>query len=69
MYIWGFPGGSDDKEFTCNAGDLGSVLSQEDPLEKGIADHSRVLAWRIQWQRSLSRYSPWDCQEWTGLRD
>ena len=49
MYIWGFPGGSDDKEFTCNAGDLGSVLGQEDPLEKGIADHSRVLAWRIQW--------------------
>ena len=23
--FWGFPGGSDDKESTCNAGDLGSV--------------------------------------------
>ena len=22
-------------------------LSQEDPLEKGISTHSRVLAWRI----------------------
>ena len=24
-------------------------LSQEDPLEKGMATHSRILAWRIQW--------------------
>ena len=24
-------------------------LSQEDPLEKGIATHSRVLAWRVPW--------------------
>ena len=24
MY-WGFPGGSDSKEFACNAGDLGST--------------------------------------------
>ena len=24
-------------------------LSQEDPLEKGMATHSSILAWRIQW--------------------
>ena len=24
-------------------------LSQEDPLEKGIATHSSILAWRIPW--------------------
>ena len=24
-------------------------LSQEDPLEKGIATHSSILAWRILW--------------------
>ena len=24
-------------------------LGQEDPLEKGVATHSSVLAWRIQW--------------------
>ena len=24
-------------------------LSQEDPLEKGMATHSRILAWRIPW--------------------
>ena len=24
-------------------------LGQEDPLEEGMATHSGVLAWRIQW--------------------
>ena len=24
-------------------------LSREDPLEKGIATHSSILAWRIPW--------------------
>ena len=24
-------------------------LGQEDPLEKGMATHSSILAWRIQW--------------------
>ena len=44
----GFPGGSDDKEYACNAGDPGSILGHED-LEKGMATHSRILAWRIPW--------------------
>ena len=39
------PAGSDGKESACNAGDL----SQEDPLEKGMATHSSILAWRIPW--------------------
>ena len=34
---WGFPGGSAGKESACNAGDLGSTLGWEDPLEKGKA--------------------------------
>ena len=25
------------------------VLDQEDPLEKGMATHSNILAWRIPW--------------------
>ena len=25
-WLYGFPGGSDSKEFTCNVGDLGSIL-------------------------------------------
>ena len=40
-----FPGGSDSKESSCNAGDLG----REDPLEKGMTTHSSILAWRIPW--------------------
>ena len=24
-------------------------LGREDPLEKGMATHSNILAWRIQW--------------------
>ena len=28
-------------------------LGQEDPLEKGMATHSSILAWRIHGQRSL----------------
>ena len=27
--------------------DLGSILGWEDPLEKGTAIHSSILAWRI----------------------
>ena len=40
------PGGSDCKESACNAGDLGWSLGWEDPLEKGMATHSSVPAWR-----------------------
>ena len=35
-----------------NAGDtrdMGSIPGLEDPLEKGMATHSNVLAWRIPW--------------------
>ena len=28
---------------------MGSILDQEDPLEKGMATHSSSLAWRIPW--------------------
>ena len=41
----GFPSGSDSKESACHAGDL----DWEDPLEKGMATHSSIVAWRIPW--------------------
>ena len=28
-------------------------LGQEDPLEKGMATHSSILAWRIPWTGEL----------------
>ena len=42
-----FPGGSDDKESVGNAGDPTLILGQEDSLEKEMATHSSILAWRI----------------------
>ena len=30
-------------------------LSQEDPLEKGMATHSSILAWRIPWTEEPGR--------------
>ena len=100
LYIYihiylGFPGGSDGKEYACNAGDLGSIpglgrspgegkgyplqyswaslvtqtvknmpamretwvqsLGWEDPLEKGMATHCSILAWRIPWTEEPCR--------------
>ena len=43
----GFPGGSDGKESTCNAGDIGSIPGREDPLEKEMVTHSSILVWKI----------------------
>ena len=28
-------------------------LGQEDPLEKGMATHSSILAWKIPWKEKL----------------
>ena len=43
----GFSGGSDGKESACNAEDTGSIPKSDDLLEKGMATHSSILAWRI----------------------
>ena len=29
--------------------DTGSIPGREDPLEEGMATHSRILAWKILW--------------------
>ena len=49
MHLWlyhnlGFPGDSVGKESVCSAGDLGPSLGWQDPLEKGTATHSSILA-------------------------
>ena len=43
----GFLDSSVGKESTCNVGDPVGFLGQQDPLEKGKATHSSILAWRI----------------------
>ena len=48
-----FPGGASGKEPTCRCRKHNEMrvqfLSQEDPLEEGMATHSSALAWRIPW--------------------
>ena len=38
-------------------------LGWEDPMVKGVATHSSILAWRIHGQRSLAGFGPWGCKE------
>ena len=50
-----FPGGSDNNEFACKAGDPGFSpgsgrspgKEMDDPLEKEMTTHSIIFAWRI----------------------
>ena len=58
-YPKGFPSGSAGKESACNVGDLGS----KDPLEKGKATYSSILAGEFH-----GLYSPWHRKE-TRLSD
>ena len=53
--LLGFPGGSAGKETTCNAGDMGSILSGEDSLEEEMATHSSILARKITWTEEPGR--------------
>ena len=45
----GLPGGSLVKNLPVNAGDMGMIPGQEDPLEKKITTQSSILAWRLPW--------------------
>ena len=45
--------GSDSKETACSAGDQLQSLDWKDPLEKGMATHSSIFAWRTPWTEEL----------------
>ena len=45
----GFPGGSDGRASVCNEGEPGLIPRSEDLLEKEMATHSSILAWKIPW--------------------
>ena len=38
-------------------------LGQEDPLEKRMAIHASIVAWRIPWKEEPGGYSPWGRRE------
>ena len=50
-----FPGSSGDKVSACNARDLGSIPGSGRSLEKDMATHSSILAWRIPWTEEPAR--------------
>ena len=61
----GFPGGSDGTESACNVGALSSIPGLDDSLEKGMAVHSSILAWRIPWTEEPGRLQSMGSQSWT----
>ena len=46
-----------------------SSLGQEDPLKKGMATHSSILAWRIPWIEKPGGLQPWVTKSWKRLSD
>ena len=49
-----------------NAGDIrdtSSILDWEDSLEKGMATHSSILAWRIPWTEEPGGLQPMGSQK------
>ena len=55
----GFPCRSVGKESAYNAGDPVRFPGREDPLEKEMATHSSILAWRIPSTEEPSRLHSW----------
>ena len=45
----GYSGGSVVINPPASAGDTGSILGQEDPLEEEMLAHSSILAWKVSW--------------------
>ena len=44
-------------------------LGRKDPLEKEMATHSSILAWRIPWTEEPSELQSIGLQSWTRLSD
>ena len=51
----GFPGGSEVKSLPATQEVWVQALGWEDPLEKGMATHSSILAWRLPWMEESGR--------------
>ena len=69
LYL-GFPGGSTVKNPPAVQETWVWSLGQGDPLEKGMATHSSILALRISWTEKPGRlFSPWVAKSQTRLRE
>ena len=53
--LWGFPDGSVVKNLPAMQETWVRSLGWKDPLEKGMASHSSILAWEIPWTEEPGR--------------
>ena len=60
-----FPGGSDGKESACSADSQVQALGWENPLEKEMATHSSILAWKSPWMEEFGRLQSMESQSQT----
>ena len=54
-HLLGFLSSSNGKDSAGNVGDLGLIPGSERSLEKVMATHSNILAWRISWTEEPGR--------------
>ena len=59
-----FPGCSDSKNLPAMWEIWVQSQNREDPLEKEMATHSSILAWRIQWTEESARIQSMGSKEW-----
>ena len=59
----GFPSGSDGKESSCNAGDLGLIPGLGRSWRREQLPAPVFWLGEFHGQRSLAGYSPWGCKE------
>ena len=59
----GLSGSSDGKESASMQETQVQSLGWGDPLEKAMATHTSILAWKSHGQRSLVGYRTWGCKE------
>ena len=51
------------KNLPAMQGTWAQFLGRKDPLEKEMAIHSSILAWKIPWTEEPVGYSPWGRKE------
>ena len=57
------PANAGDIRNACLITALGRSPDWEDPLEEGIATHSSIVAWKIQWTEELGRLQSIESQK------
>ena len=62
FYLMGFPGGSVVKNSSPMQETWVQFLCWEDPLEKEMATHTRILAWKIPWTEEPGRLQSMESQ-------